>query len=417
VTAATRNLSCLLAATLALALSAASGHVRPIAEGLDGDASSGLVKVAPNTAAQAAFSERSYTPGSIAVLNLRSSSSSVAIRFYRVGAGRRRPLQGAPVSSSQTVQTGVKNVALRIGDWPSGLYYAQVTTPGRGNWFAPFIVRPRQLGEHRVLVVLPTNTWQAYNFEDGDSWYENPNVHTVDLTRPFIDGGVPPHYRGYDRGFIRWLTLHHEQPDFVSDDDLDRLANGDALAHAYDLVVFSGHEEYVTQHEFDVIDHYHNLGGNLAFLSANDFFYKVVKHGDQMDGRWRWRDLHRPEAALVGAQYIDWNHARYPNKPFTVTSVENAPWLFRSTGLHDGDTFGNYGIEVDAEDGASPPTTRVLAQIRDIFGPRKTAEMTYYTTRAGAKVFSAGVMNFGGSALWPVVSTMMSNLWIELSRP
>ena len=43
--------------------------------------------------------------------------------------------------------------------------------------------------------------------------------------------------------------------------------------------------------------------------------------------------------------------------------------------------------------------------------------MTYYTTREGAKVFSAGVMNFGGSALWPVVSVMMQNIWTELSRP
>ena len=31
-----------------------------------------------------------------------------------------------------------------------------------------------------------------------------------------------------------------------------------------------------------------------------------------------------------------------------ITGVANAPWLFRGTGLHDGDTFGNYGIEVDA---------------------------------------------------------------------
>jgi hypothetical protein len=43
--------------------------------------------------------------------------------------------------------------------------------------------------------------------------------------------------------------------------------------------------------------------------------------------------------------------------------------------------------------------------------------MTYYTTAAGAKVFSAGVMNFGGSALWPVVSTMTENLWTKLTRP
>src|SRR5207253_5532405 len=189
-----------------------------------------------------------------------------------------------------------------------------------------------------------TNTWQAYNYEDDDSWYEHASVHTVDLARPFIDGGVPPHYRGYDRGFLRWLTLNHHGADFLSDDDLDR-AGGDELARAYDLVIFSGHEEYVTQREFDVVDRYRDLGGNLAFLSANDFFYKVVKHGEKMTGRWRWRDLGRPEAALVGEQYVDWNHGRYANRPYTVVS---SSWLFRGTSLRSGDTFGGYGIEVDA---------------------------------------------------------------------
>ena len=116
---------------------------------------------------------------------------------------------------------------------------------GKGVWYAPFVLRPRHLGEARVLVVLPTNTWQAYNFEDKDSWYFDASVHTVDLTRPYIDGGVPPHYHGYDRGFIRWLALHHEQTDFVSDDDLDTLPSASELARDYDLIVFSGHEEYV----------------------------------------------------------------------------------------------------------------------------------------------------------------------------
>jgi hypothetical protein len=59
----------------------------------------------------------------------------------------------------------------------------------------------------------------------------------------------------------------------------------------------------------------------------------------------------------------------------------------------------------------------VLARIPDEFGPGKSAEMTYYTTAAGAKVFSAGVMNFGGSALWPPIRTMVANLWAHLSVP
>lgn len=135
-----------------------------------------------------------------------------------------------------------------------------------------------------------------------------------------------------------------------------------------------------------------------------------------MNGRWRWRDLGRPEAALVGAQYFDWNHGRYPNRPFTVTGTAQAPWLFHETGLSDGAGFGVYGIEVDQLAKSSPPDTRVLARIPNIFGPGESAEMTYYTTPRGAKVFSAGVMNFGGSAMWPVVSTMMENIWTQLSH-
>jgi hypothetical protein len=59
----------------------------------------------------------------------------------------------------------------------------------------------------------------------------------------------------------------------------------------------------------------------------------------------------------------------------------------------------------------------VLARIANAFGPGKSAEMTYYETARGAKVFAAGVINFGGSALWPHSSRMLDNLWRRLSAP
>jgi hypothetical protein len=399
---------------LVLALSGAAGGTYP-AE-LDGDAASGLALRAPNNAVEAAFTQRSYEAGETAVLALRPSLPGLRLRLFRAGAGHSGPLQGSPVGAWLRVRGRPQQVDIAVGHRSSGLYYAQLVTPERGSWYAPFVVRPARPARNRVLVVLPTNTWQAYNFEDGDSWYLDSSVHTVDLTRPYLDDGVPPHYRGYDRGFVRWLALHHLQPDFVTDDDLDR-ASAAALARDYDLIVFPGHEEYVTTDEFDVVDAYRDLGGNLAFLSSNDFFYKVVKSGEHMDGRWRWRDLGRPEASLVGAQYVDWNQGKYPNRPFTVIGRSGAPWLFAGTGLADGATFGVYGIEIDSVAPSSPPGTRVLATIHDIFGPGETAQMTYYTTPRGAKVFSAGVMNFGGSALWPVVSKLMGNLWAQLTRP
>jgi hypothetical protein len=262
-------------------------------------------------------------------------------------------------------------------------------------------------------VVLPTNTWAAYNFRDGATWYANEEVHEVDLTRPYL-GGVPPHYHGYDRNFVRWLVRTGKRPDVIADDDLEAVPTGDHLARLYDLVVFSGHEEYVTEHAFDVVQRYQDLGGNLAFLSANNFFYKVEKRGDVMVGRWRWRDLGRPEAAMIGAQYVNWYQDRYPNKPYVVTGAHLEPWLFRGSGLRNGSTFGTYGIEVDARAAASPPDVKVLATIPDIFGPGQTAEMTYHVTPRGAQVFAAGAMNFGGSAADPAVAAMIENVWLRL---
>jgi N,N-dimethylformamidase beta subunit-like protein len=406
---------------LGLVLATAAGGTRstalPADDDLVGNASAAVATKPPNDAVQAAFTRRSYAPGSTAVLQLRGGAPGLTLRLFHAGAGGDGPLQGAPVSVARAVTT--RRVELALGTWPSGLYYARLDTPGKGVWYAPFVLRPKwigtgRLGTARIAVVLPTNTWQAYNYEDGNSWYLNIGVHTIDLTRPFVDGGVPPHYTGYDRGFIRWLALHHEQPDFLTDDDLDSLRDGGALARAYRLVVFSGHEEYVTKHEFDVVERFRDLGGNLAFLSANNFFYKVEKHGDLMHGRVRWRDVGRPEASLVGAEYVDWNHGIYKNRPYTVTGAAKAPWLFKGTELRDGSSFGVYGIEIDAVMPSSPPRTRVLAQIRDIFGAGRSAQMTYYTTPKGSRVFDAGVMNFGGSALWPEVSPLIANIWSYL---
>ncbi len=55
-----------------------------------------------------------------------------------------------------------------------------------------------------------------------------------------------------------------------------------------------------------------------------------------------------------------------------------------------------------------------MATIPDIF-PGETAEMTYYTTRAGAEVFDAGTINFGGAAANPDVAKMLANLWIHMA--
>ena len=119
-----------------------------------------------------------------------------------------------------------------------GVYFVRLTT-NRGDavGYAPLILRPFFLGAHRTLVVEPTNTWQAYNFWGGDSWYKNKLIWKIDLSRPYAGVGLP-HFAAYDLGFLRWVEANHATADFVSDDDLDRFLSGKQLRRLYDLIVF-----------------------------------------------------------------------------------------------------------------------------------------------------------------------------------
>jgi hypothetical protein len=311
---------------------------------------------------------------------------------------------------------------VRAGNWPSGLYFVRVTAADGRVGYAPLIVRPRRLGQRRIAVVLATNTWQAYNFADrdgdgwGDTWYVSGRQRRIDLERPYLDFGVPFRFHDWDLTFISWLNATGEQVDFLSDDDLERVGSPAELARAYDLIVYPGHEEYVTKHVYDLVRGYRDLGGNLAFLAANNFFRHVTRSGHWLVRGRLWRNLGQPEAALVGAQYIGSNHGQN-QQPYLVRGAAAAPWLFAGTGLADGDSFGRYGIEIDARTAASPPGTQLLAEIPNLLGAGRSAEMTYYETAAGAKVFAAGALDFAASLDQPAVSRLVENLWARLSSP
>jgi hypothetical protein len=238
------------------------------------------------------------------------------------------------------------------------------------------------------------------------------STRSVDLARPFLDFGVPFRFRDWDLDFIAWLNRTSKQVDFLTDDDLDAFPGGDELAAAYDLVVFPGHAEYVTEHAYDVVERYRDRGGNLMFLSANNFFWQVRRDGRRLTKVALWRRVGRPEASLVGVQYVA---SDYGGRQAGYI-VHGSSWPFEGTGLGNGDRFGRYGFEIDARSPESPPGTQVLASIPNLMGSR-SAEMTYYETRAGAKVFAAGTLNFAASLGDPAVARLVENLWSRLSHP
>jgi hypothetical protein len=384
----------------------------------------------------AGFEARSYAPGRTARLDIGGGTTDrVTLQLFLAGSpvspaakslGWDRTTFGKAVTAPRQVLRPAGRphwtVRVRLGsNWPSGDYVARLRWNGHTD-YAPFVLRPKRLGTEPVLVVEPTNTWHAYDVTDGDSWYLTQSVHVIDLTHPFagtdvrgaiVPAGLPEQFWRFDLGFLRWYWRSGYRADFISDDDLERIGGAKQLSN-YRLIVFAGHEEYVTSHTYDVITSYRNAGGNLAFLAANNFFYRVVVHGDTMVGRTRWRDLERPEAALVGSQYVGWNESRYPNRPYRIVNTAAAPWLFAGTNLHNGSLLGRYGIEIDEPNLASPPGTHVLATIPNEFGPGKSANMTIYR-RGRSTVFDAGAINFGASAHWPTVSRLVSNLWSHLS--
>ena len=59
----------------------------------------------------------------------------------------------------------------------------------------------------------------------------------------------------------------------------------------------------------------------------------------------------------------------------------------------------------------SPPGTRVLALIPNLFGSGLHAEMSYYETPTGARVFSAGVLDFPAVLYTRQGMQLLDNLW------
>jgi hypothetical protein len=380
---------------------------------------------------QVGFVQRSYAVGGDASATISTDARRVRLQLFSLANDPRPTVRdlrtgGVPVGPAVRLDWSSRGSAphlVRIslaGLAESGLYFLRVTSVGGRVGYAPLIVRSRRLGTHRVAVVLSTNTWQAYNFLDrdgdgwGDSWNVSATTRAVDLQRPYLDFGVPSRYLDWDLTLASWLKRSGKQVDYLSDDDLARVRTGEVLRRAYDLVVFPGHEEYVTEHVYDVVRRYRDLGGRLMFLSADNFVWKVQRKGSLLRRARTWRTLGRPEASLVGVQ---WSAGNFGGRraPYVVQGAGAEPWAFAGTGLRNGSTFGRYGLEIDARAPSSPRGTVVLARIRNLIGKRD-AEMTYYSTPAGARVFAAGVLNFGASISNPVVSRLVDNVWSRLMR-
>src|SRR5262245_54074553 len=207
-----------LLAVAAVVLFAVTGSTRPL---VDAELFEGRAPTAEELrpSVEAAFEGESVKPGTVASLVLFNRARGLSLQIFHTGPEHtptvgNSEMQGLAVTRARAIGNGTPGrvVHVRIGNWASGVYFARLAAADGRVGFAPVVVAPRRLGEHRVAVVEPTLTWQAYNLRDddgdgkGDSWYARWTVHTVRLDRPYLNRGVPYNFRRYDLQFPHWLA-------------------------------------------------------------------------------------------------------------------------------------------------------------------------------------------------------------------
>ena len=89
----------------------------------------------------------------------------------------------------------------------------------------------------------------------------------------------------------------------------------------------------------------------------------------------------------------------------------------RRHGPATGDKFADGGIEIDrTTPRLAARNVRCSPRSRTSSGPGSRAQMTYYETARGAKVFAAGAFTLAGSALRPDASAVLDNLWARMAN-
>jgi hypothetical protein len=269
-------------------------------------------------------------------------------------------------------------VALQVEvgrDWESG-YYDIVLTDTAGGEAHHFVCVKPPAGQRgsSALMVLATNTYQAYNYFGGANAYANVTglmngdvpfsqamdeaIGVLSTQRPFpppivaAPPDVPRLVNLRKRGFRerpwagdpQWSREHHASPydgsagflhkwehafvawaeaegyalDFATDYDLE--AEPDLLT-GYQAVLFVGHSEYWSGGQRAQVERFVDAGGNAAILSGNTCFWKVRWEDE---GRTyvchKWRGFEAEDAPPEQATHL-WSHPAFGKPEAEITGL------------------------------------------------------------------------------------------------
>jgi hypothetical protein len=281
-------------------------------------------------------------------------------------------------------------------------------------------VRPREGESSDIAVLLNTNTWAAYNDWGGASLYgyvngqnENSLPSAVSFLRPNprSQPSIRNHLVGGELQFLTWLAKSELEFDCLTDLDL----HISPLDSGVKLLVLSTHPEYWSAEMYDHLEGFLNSGGSLLYLAGNGIYWKSDLSNEGLmqvnkRGRELWRNLGRPESAILGVQYTGDDYGTYA--PFVVEDASH--FLFEGLGLANGETFGHNslivpgasGNETDKSGSNSPENGSVLA--RGLNEP-EGGHIFSYLHDSGGLVLSFGSIT--SAAARPIDYVMQGIFW------
>jgi hypothetical protein len=284
--------------------------------------------------------------------------------------------------------SGTQTVGPSVGTYVSSVPWSPMAQ-------ALFVVRraPTE-APAAVLYKVPVATYHAYNRGTPDglarSFYDQQGLGSVSNGAPHVgyrittrrpgggtgapvsigtdpfDTGTTPYntFAHWDSRMIGWLEANGFPPgslDYCTDFDLD------ADAHVLDgtrLLLSAGHDEYWSAAMRDAAEAFVARGGNIAFFSGNNCYWRIYVADDAVvcdkrlaDGTYTgydgadiwWRQ--RPENALTGPASRngggDYNTGGSGGPGFLIQ--RSGDWLLANTGLTDGATLGTAGHLVNYE--------------------------------------------------------------------
>ena len=341
----------------------------------------------------------------------------------------------------QTLQTGYRlngcnwaaDFTIDVGaDWPSGLYDARLESPFGQRYHVVFVVNPAANATAAPLaVMLPTNTYNAYNYWAGHNQYAYQSLNQSQggkqriytFLRPSTSTVVDPpatisHTLYTDLFLLNWLTANGFTFDCYHDGDLNQ--DGSWLAN-YKALVLTSHPEYWTDAMVQNVATYMANGGILVCTGGNGFYERVTFSGDGNSLIFRVpatgaRDTFgsqnppRPEAQIIGANF---DGTQPPFMTFAAYQVDDASHpFFAGTGLANGDTFGAAAYNGAASGWeVNTPIAASFAELAHGLNPGGGAEMAYATRPGGGWVFSVNSISFNGALSQDALSsTILKNV-------